>query len=244
MKIKNAILGMAALGSLAVLSAPSQAQDQSTFASVTGSGVTRNMAFTYTGGVGGGVMITPGAQFRSEFLPTSDTVFPVTFNVIGLQNVGTVTGGILGMDGTLSPYNQQLSGGSFSIISDATGENLLSATFSDGDLLTGTSGASTTSITNKFNNVIYNGGTYFAQSGLFNPGSFSLSMTSVTPAVSSNGSYLNDFQAAGTGTFSASTVPPAVPEPASAIPFAMGGLGLLALGLRARKARRTVGAAA
>lgn len=41
-----------------------------------------------------------------------------------------------------------------------------------------------------------------------------------------------------------SVTPTTVPEPAAVVPFAFGALGLLALGLRARKTRRTSGAAA
>ena len=99
--------------------------------------------------------------------------------------------------------------------------------------MSATTGSSTTAITDVLNDVVFTGGTYFNQSGLFNPGSFSISMTSVKPVIGVTGGYFNGFVAGGTGTFSASTVPPApTPEPATVVPFLMGGLGLLALAVR------------
>ena len=89
--------------------------------------------------------------------------------------------------------------------------------------------------------MVYTGGTYFTQSGLVNPGSFSISMTSATPALGVSGGYFNSFKAGGTGTFQART-PAAVPEPATVVPFVLGGLGLLTLAVR--KSRRSAGVTA
>lgn len=234
MNMKKAILGLVASVAVAVtLAAPSHAQGQQTFASITGAGAGSSNVFTYNSGAAGGFSITPGAQFLASFLPTFTTNGPATVTFTGLTNVGTVSGA-----GTVSnPYTQELSGGSFDVVSG--GSTLLTGTFGGGNLLEGVSGASTAAITNQLNNVTYTGGSYFTSSGLSNPGSFSISMTSVTPAVGVSGGYINSFKAGGTGTFSATS---AVPEPATVVPFTLGGLGLL--GLIVRKSRRTNGAAA
>ena len=110
-----------------------------------------------------------------------------------------------------------------------------------GNILTAVTNSTTASITNSVNNVTYTGGTYYAASGLTNPGSFSISMTSVTPGPSVSGGYLTGFTAGGTSTFSAQA-PSTVPEPATVVPFMLGGLGLF--GLIVRKTRRTSSAAA
>jgi hypothetical protein len=233
MNMKKIVLGLvASLGLAAAMAMPSQAQ-QTTFASITGAGTGSSTVFTYTSGPGGGFSITPGSSFEATYLlnPPS-ALFGQSVTFTGLQNVGTVTGA----GTTASPYTQALSGGTFTI-----GPGLLTGTFSGGHLLDATSGAGTASLIDQLNNVTYTGGTYFTQSGLQNPGAFSISLTSVNPTISVTGGYINSFQAAGTGTFSA-TSPTSVPEPASVVPFALGGLALL--GLIARKTRRTSGASA
>ena len=215
------------LGGALASALPSLAQSQTTFASITGitAGTsTASNVFTYTPGVGGGLSITPGALFSAQFLgnPFSSAA-PVNVSFTGLNNIGTLTDGP-------SSFNQALTGGSFSVTS--AGSSLLTGTFGGGNLLNATTGATTSTITNTLTNVVFTGGSYFGQSNLFNPGSFSLSMTSVAPPVSVGNSYFNGFSAGGTGTFSASSVPAAVPEPATTVPFVLGGLGLLALAVR------------
>ena len=221
---KSAIVLLVATGA-AFAAVPSQAQATQpvTFASITGAGSGISSVFTYTPGTTGGFSITPGAQFIASFPMTFTTNSPATVVFTGLNNVGTVTGGP-------TSFSQALSGGSFSVTSGGT--NLLSGTFDGGNLLDGTTGSNTPTIQNTLTNVQYTGGTYFTQSGLFNPGSFSISMTSAVPALGVSGGYFNGFKAGGTGTFQGSSSPTPTPEPATVVPFLFGGLGLLALAVR------------
>ncbi len=212
----------------AFAAAPSQAQSGQpvTFASITGAGAGISSVFTYTPGVTGGFSITPGAQFIASFPSTFTTNAPATVVFTGLNNVGTVTGGP-------SSYSQALSGGTFSVT--AGGVNLLSGMFDGGNLLDGTIGSFTPTLRNTLTNVTYTGGTYFTQSGLYNPGAFNISMASAVPALGVSGGYFNGFTAGGTGVFQASNAPAAVPEPATVVPFLFGGLGLLALAVRKKR---------
>jgi len=225
------------MGMAVVLAAPSMAQQQ-TFASASGSGspAPQSTVFTYTGGSGGHFTTTAGSIFLASSFPFSDPGATLTFT--GFTASASVTG-----TGTASdPYKQALGSGSF-LLKSSTNVDLLSGSFGGGNILSAAMSSSTSSITNTVNNVLYDSiGTYFNASGLLNPGSFSISMTSVNPAPSVTGGYLDGFSAGGTSTFSAKTAPATVPEPASVIPFALGGLGLL--GLIVRKTRRTSGAAA
>ena len=230
-KAITSLLSIAVLATVSVGMASAAPGDQKTFASATGAGAFDSNCFTYTGS--SGFSITPGATFTAQYLKTPPGQFPTTLSFVGLQNVGTATA-------VSNGYQQALSGGSFSLTADGGSTLLLSGTFDGGNLLTGTTGSTTSSITNTLTNVIYTGGSYFTASGLSNPGAFSLSMTSVTPTIGITNGHFNDFVAGGTGTFSATTPSSVVPEPATVVPFVLGGLGLL--GLVARKARRTSGA--
>ena len=236
MNIKKAITSLLSIAVLAMVGvgSASAAPGQTTFASATGAGASASNCFTYTGA--SGFSITPGATFTGQLLSNPPGQFPTTLSFVGLNNVGDVTG----TGTTADPYNQLLSGGSFTLTANGGADLLLAGTFDGGYLLQGQEGSSTSSITNKVNNVIYTGGSYFTASGLDNPGSFSLSMTSVTPTIGVTNGHFNDFVAGGTGTFSATTPSSVVPEPATVVPFLLGGLGLL--GLVVRKARRTSGA--
>ena len=237
MKI-NKIIGtfVAVMGLGMVVAAPSMAQQQ-TFASATAAGGFASDGFTYTTGLGGGFDVTPGATFTAEFLPTGATTpFPtatLSFGANSLRNKSLV---VNGMD-----YTEHLTGGTFTLFDSATSTLLLSGKFGGGDLLKGTQGASTASLVNTLTNVTYTGGTYFTASGFNNPGAFSIALTSVIPNVGITSGYLDSFAAGGTGTFSA-RIPAPTPEPATVVPFMLGGLGLL--GLIVRKTRRTSGAAA
>lgn len=238
MNIKK-IIGtfMAVMGLGVAVVAPSMAQ-QLTFASASGSGspTAQSTVFTYTGGSTGQFTTTLGSLFSADSFPASDSGATLTFT--GFSASAIVTGA-----GTaLNPYKQALGNGTF-LLKSSTNVDLLSGSFGGGNILSAATSSSTSSITNTVNNVVYDSiGTYFAASGLLNPGSFSISMTSVAPAPSVSGNYLNGFTAGGTSTFSATKAPTTVPEPATVVPFMLGGLGLL--GLIARKTRRTNGAAA
>ncbi len=224
---KSAIVLLVAAGA-AFAVAPSQAQGtQTAFANITGISVgssNSSSVFTYAPGAGGGFSITPGALFSAQFLESPySTTAPVNVTWTGLQNVGTLQPGT-------SNFTQELSGGSFDVTSGGT--SLLNGTFGGGNLLAGSNGSTTAGLTNTLTNVIFTGGTYFNQSGLFNPGSFSISLQGVSPSVNTSGTYFNGFKSAGTGSFTASNVPAPTPEPATIVPFLFGGLGLLALAVR------------
>lgn len=235
MNIKKAMTSLLSIAVLATVGVgAASAQSQTTFASTTGAGSSASNCFTYTGA--SGFSITSGATFTGQLLSNPPGQFPTTLNFVGLNNVGTVTG----TGTTADPFNQLLSGGSFSLTANGGADLLLAGTFGGGNLLVGTTGSTASTLSNNLTNVVYTGGSYFTASGLNNPGSFSLSMTSVTPSIGVTGGHFNDFKAGGTGTFSATTPSSVVPEPATVVPFILGGLGLL--GLAVRKSRRTSGA--
>ena len=236
MNISKTITGIVSTIALMAVAATAAMAQQQTFASATGGGPGVSTVFTYTGGPGGQFTTSAGAMFQGTFLPTFATNAPATLVFTGFSVSGVATG----TGTTTDPYRQGLSGGTFTL--DSGGTNLLQGRFADGNLLTSVSNSTTAGIiTNSVNNVTYTGGTYFGLSGLNNPGSFSISMTSVAPPPSISGGYLTGFTAGGTSTFSAQT-PSTVPEPATVVPFMLGGLGLL--GLIVRKTRRTSSAAA
>lgn len=233
------ILGvMSTAGLMAIASNAAMAQ-QITFASASGSGnpPQQSVVFTYTGGANGQFTTSPGAIFLAGSYPSTDPGASLTFT--GFSAAGTATGAGTAAD----PFKQGLSSGSFSLKS-AAGQSLLSGTFGSGDILTAAlPGATTASITNQVNNVVYDStSSYFAASGLYNPGSFSIQMTSFAPQPSVSNGYLNGFTAGGGATFSANGAPAPVPEPATVVPFLFGGLGLLALAVRKTRKAASISA--
>ena len=232
MKLNSTLLATAGL--LAISASAAMAQ-QLTFASATGTGspTAQSVVFTYTGGAGGQFITSPNALFTSTSFPFSDAAGQLTFT--GFNATALATGAGTAAD----PFKQALGGGKFKLTGSG-GADLLDGTFTGGNLLSAIATSTTASTTNTVNGVTYTGGNYFTASGLANPGSFSVSMTSVSPAPTVTGGYLDKFTAGGTSTFSAST-PSAVPEPATTVPFVLGGLGLLTLIVR--KTRRASGAA-
>jgi hypothetical protein len=74
---------------------------------------------------------------------------------------------------------------------------------------------------------VFNGGSYFLQSGLKNPGGFSLGLSGIN-TLGVSGGYFNAFQSGGSGTFSASPVP----EAGSGVLLSLGCVCLLGLMLR------------
>lgn len=223
------ILGLAGAASLLAAASSAAMAQQITFASASGSGspAAQSVVFTYSGGPNGQFTTNPSAIFLAGSYPSTDPGASLTFT--GFTTTGMATGAGTAID----PYKQELSSGTF-LLKSATGTDLLSGSFGSGDILTAAlPGATTSSITNQVNNVVYDStSSYFAASGLDNPGSFSLQMTSFAPQPSLTNGYLNSFTAGGGATFSAQTIPSAVPEPATVVPFLFGGLGLLALAVR------------
>lgn len=232
MKLNKTTAGMIAAAGLAVATATGASAQQLTFASATGTGnpAAQSVVFTYTGGANGKFMTTPGALFSTTSYPFSDSA--ATLNFTGFN----ATAPVMGTGTTNDPYQQLLGGGTFTLTGTG-GTDLLDGSFTGGNLLSVISSGTTASITNSVNGVTYTGGSYFNSSGLFNPGSFSISMTSVAPAPTVVNGYLSAFQAGGTSTFSASKSLAPVPELSTTVPFVLGGLGLLALAVR--KSRRS-----
>jgi len=235
MKLNKTILGMIGAAGLTAMAATGAMAQQATFASATGTGpiAAQSTVFTYTGGASGQFTTTPGALFASASFPASDTAI---LSFMGFSASAPATG-----TGTLQyPFQQALGGGSFTLKS-VGGADLLDGTFTGGNLLSAiSSSSSTASITDSVNGVTYTSGSYFTNSGLLNPGAFSISMTSVAPAPTITNGYLDGFKAGGTSTFSATTPPAAVPEASTVVPFALGGLGLLALIVRKNRRASSV----
>ena len=236
MKLNKMTAGMVAAAGLALMAATGASAQQLTFASATGTGnpAAQSVVFTYTGGANGQFTTTPGALFSTTSYPFSDSAATLAFTGFN------ATAPVMGAGSASNPYQQPLGGGTFTL-TGSNGADLLDGKFTGGNLLSVISSGTTASITNSVNGVTYTGGSYFNSSGLFNPGSFSISMTSVAPAPTVVDGYLSAFQAGGTSTFSASKTLAPVPELSTTVPFMMGGLGLLVLAVR--KSRRS-GAAA
>lgn len=227
MNINKAITSLFSIAVLAAVGVGSvSAQSPTSFSGVLNG---YDNVFSYSGT--NGFSTTPGATFTAQDAHSTDLMSTLKFT--GLANDGTVTNNGLGQ------YTQALTGGSF-LLTSSTGSDLLSGTFDGGNLLVGTLGSDAGTVRNTLTNVVYTGGSFFTASGLINPGSFSFSMTGIKPTLGVTNGHFNNFTAAGSGTFSASQPSSVVPEPATVVPFLLGGLGLL--GLVVRKARRTSGA--
>jgi len=196
------------------MSAQTSLAVQQTFAGAS----TLTNGFHYTTGVGGGLSITGGTVFLANGpLGAIDPSSTLTFTPGSLVNVGTVVVGPTDV--------QNLTGGTFTL-KNAALVTLLTGTFTGAQLTTPTPLPQTqASFLTNLLGVTYTGGTYFATSGLNNPGGFSFGLTSATPPVNLAGGFFTTFDAAGSGTFSADA--PSVPEPAT---VALGMIALPALG--------------
>lgn len=228
-----AALSVAALVSTGF--APVQAQTPIEFTSITGGGTPPT--FIYTGGPGGGLTLTPGNFDASLDVPVVGTQVsnPATVLFTGLSNVGSTSTAMLG-GRTL--FDQALSGGGFSILDGS--QVLLSGTFT-GAQLTGTEGSTLANVATNFEGVSYTGGLYASDSNIILNGTpvdtFNFQLINSKPSLTVTNGVLNSFKSAGSGQFTGTQAAPAVPEPATVVPFLFGGLGLLALAVRkARKA--------
>lgn len=235
MNMKNNITAMLGMASLALAIGSAQAASPVTFSSVAGG----DQSFTYTGGPGGGLSASGGSGFTATYdLPAGTTVpydnSSLTFT--GLSNVGTTS-----TSGSL--FDQILSAGTFNIVNGTT--TLLSGSFTGADLM-GKTGASTksASLNTDLYNVTYTGGKFFTDSGVskIDPNnSLSFSFLNIPNGLSVSNGSLNSFTASGSGQFQGDVAASTVPEPATIVPFVLGGLALL--GLVVRKTRRVSGAA-
>ena len=224
MNIKNAIT--MAVSALTVLTASaamadkigsvSTATPQSVVFTSSGSGgTTDSLSVTYADGTW-----SPSVGHGG---PT--TFKPVKFNLSALGGSSSSLGG-----GNLL---ESFTGGTFSIADGTT--NYLSGTFTGGTLTTFNNSLGVTSAT-------YNlASTSLGADGPI--GAFSLEYNfDPGQGYVTTGGYLHSFTASDSATFNG--VAPTVPEPATVAPFIMGGLGLMGLAFRARKTRRSNGAAA
>lgn len=189
---------------------------QQTFAGAS----TLSQGFHYSQFVG--LSINPGTFFLANGpLGAVDPNSTLTFSAGSLLNVGFVVTGTTDV--------QNLTGGTFTL-TNSSAVVLLMGTFTGAQLTTPTPLPQTqASFLTNLLGVNYTGGTYFATSGLTNPGGFSFGLTSVTPPVTLVGPVgsqsFSTFDAAGSGTFSAAQP---VPEPVTA---ALGLTALPALGI-------------
>ncbi len=229
MNINKAILGTLSAGALALtLGVSATAAGLNPIASVTTNTV-NNTTFT-SASAGDTLVVTYGdGQFASKIGLGNFTPVAVSLTATGgsTTNLG---GGI---------FKETFTGGTFSDYFGTT--KLLKGTFTSGSIL-GQQGSNT-------GNIDISGVTYDADSvalGSFSPqnGTISLTYNVIKPGgYNLVGGKLQSFVATDSGTYSA-VEGTAVPEPATVAPFIMGGLGLMGLAFRARKTRRSNGAAA
>jgi hypothetical protein len=125
--------------------------------------------------------------------------------------------------------------GSFSIIDNILGTNLLSGTFNTGGTLGGAlngNNATFQDATPPASEVVFTS-SYLDFSGSTTSQAFALSLSNVSPNLSINAnSFMNSANGAATGTFSAQPSPQVMPEPAT---MALLGSALMALGIFGRK---------
>jgi hypothetical protein len=225
-------LGVAALAFAAFV--PAQAQTSEQFTSITGGTGT----FTYTSGIGGGLQLSPAGFYATLDVPVAGTLYnnPATVMFTGLGNNGGTTE-TTDAHGNTS-FDQSLKGGNFTI-TDGTSQVLLAGTFAGADL-TGTPGSTQASVATNFFGVDYTGGLYLSTAGLATgpqtADTFNFSLINTKPSLSVTNGALDSFTSAGNGQFTGITAATPVPEAATVVPFAMGGLALLFLA--ARKSRR------
>lgn len=225
-----ATLGVAGLALVGFV--PAHAQTAQEFASVTGGGTPPT--FTYTGGAGGGLTLTPGNFDAQLDVPKVATLInnPAVVTFTGLQNLGAASTAPLG-GGTF--FDQVLTGGMFTVSDATTNQLLLSGSFSGAEL-SGAVGSSQAGVNTNFRDVAYTGGSYATAAGITLNGTpkdaFNFSLINTSMNLSVNNGVLSSFNSAGNGQFTGETLPAAVPEPATVVPFLFGGLGLLALAVR------------
>jgi len=219
-----ATLGTAAIAAAAIGSA--SASGPVTFASLVGGDNT----ITYGGG---GLAFSGGPIFTAAYdLPQGSS--PTPYNNTTVVFTGLKNSGATAVAGNL--FDQSLTGGTFDI--SQGNKVLLTGNFTGADLtgLLG-SGSKSAFVSSDLHNVTYTGGLFQTLSGIgaSSPSNaFSLSFLNIPNGLSVTNGHLNGFTASGSGQFQA-PVPPAVPEPASVVPFALGGLGLLGLIVRKKR---------
>ena len=246
MKMQKTVAALAATAALTALAtgATQASNALASLSSVNGPTVD----FTFTGGAGGtlesnaaGVPYTVndanGMQYGTTALPVYFTFGPIS--EVGPANF------VPDSSGGYTSVTANFTGGAFSISSTSalTGD-LLEGTFKGAQLST-VSGDSATVGSMGVNGVVYQSGTLLntfraKYGGTGGVGSFGLGLSGINPNLLTQGpdgtGGLPTFNAQGSGgSFSAT----AVPEPGSVSLFALGGLGLMGLTVRARRRSHT-----
>jgi hypothetical protein len=230
MNIKKVITGMIGTIALTAVAATAAMAQLTPIASVT-TGTSNNTTFT-SSSTGDSLVVTyPDGTFvgkvgNGSFLNT-------------LVNFSATGGSTTAFNSVTGAFTETFTGGTFSVYNGAT--DLLSGTFSGGTIqgtvgdqsgglnVTGvTYDAASTALPSTYNP---NGGTISLTYNVILPGGYAVS-----------GGKLQGFTATDSGVYSAVKNTTTVPEPATVVPFMLGGLGLL--GLIVRKTRRTSGMAA
>lgn len=228
MKINKAIAGMISTVALMAVAASAAMAQLTPIASIT-TATSNNTTFTSSGGGDSLVVTYPDGVFvgkvgNGSFLNT-------------LTNFSATGGSTTSFNSITGAFVETFTGGTFSAISG--GNDLLSGTFGSGTIL-GIVGQQSGGL--NVTGVTYApGSTALPANFSPNGGTISLTYNVILPGgYAVTGGKLQSFTASDSGVYSA--VKTAVPEPATVVPFMLGGLGLL--GLIVRKTRRTNGAAA
>lgn len=181
--------------------------------SIAGDGTTNNtfnasslITFTFSGTIPGGNPY-PGTHQAVLTLTSSTTM-----------TAALITGNI----------SQGGYSGSFSIIDNATSNNLLSGTFSSDGVLSGLDGGDAATFVESRPPDTVNFSSFYLDFSNSTSQTISLSLSNLVANLSRNANnYLNPATGAGSGTFSADPLPTAtVPEPATVALFGAGIIGL------------------
>jgi len=195
--------------------------------------------FTFTGGVGGGIVTSPVQAY--SMAPNLPLDLNTVLSINGVtETAPTVTNG--------NVVSAAFSGGSFSLVDGPT--TLLSGTFTgsslDYDIVSGSgAGSGANSPLYSMEGITYTGGTYLTDWETVNgegppvTGTGNLSLSAATPPASTGaGGYFAAFTSDDvTGTWDAAGTPlnTSVPEPSAMAAMAIGGIGLLGMMVVARR---------
>ena len=242
--LMNTMKTLAALAVAGLAAAAGGAQANTSIATI---GITQSgTSFTFDSGTkklsGTPLGANPGVEAMQTLKPGATAGSTATDNTPAFFSFGPIS--------EITPVvnnGATFGGGNFTITaSDAgyttPGATLLAGYFGKSELI----GLGTAATLIDFENVTYTSGsdlTAFlaANGGTSATGTFTLGLTGINPSIPFpySGPAFPSFSGQGsTATFDAT--PAAVPEPGTVASFGFGGLGLLGLMVRARKARRSI----